>query len=195
MNDANTKPKLILASGSPRRRQLLADAGYEFEVDAPDESVERGVCSSCTPEELVVESAFLKAAAIATRHESGIVLAADTVAVCGSETLGKPVDREHAERMLRLMSGKLHRVLTGVCLRVAGTSTIKTWLEETTLRMDVLSGPQLEEYLDSDQWIGKAGAFGYQDGLDWVHIEKGLASNVVGLPVERLEGWIAELRQ
>ena len=189
-----SKRKLILASQSPRRRQLLTEAGYQFDVDAPDDSVERGACSSCSPEELVVESAFLKAAAIAIRHQSGIVLAADTVAVCGSETLGKPTSREHAEKMLRLMSGKVHRVLTGVCLRVAGTSKIRTWLEETTLRMDVLSDRQLEEYLDSDQWVGKAGAFGYQDGLDWVHIEDGLASNVVGLPVERLEGWIGELR-
>ena len=193
MNDTQTNRKLILASQSPRRRQLLTEAGYEFEVDAPDDSVERGVCSSCSPEELVVESAFLKAAAIANRHQSGLVLAADTVAVCGTETLGKPVDAEHAQRMLRMMSGKLHRVLTGVCLRVAGTSNVKTWLEETTLRMDVLSDAQLEEYLASDQWIGKAGAFGYQDGLDWVHIEKGLASNVVGLPVEKLEGWIEEM--
>lgn len=194
MNKETPRPKLILASQSPRRRQLLTEAGYEFEVDAPDDSVEQGVCSSCSPEELVIESAFLKAAAIAGRHETGLVLAADTVAVCGSETLGKPVDREHAQRMLQLMSGKLHRVLTGVCMRYAGTAKFKSWLEETTLRMDELSDQQLDEYLDSDQWIGKAGAFGYQDGLDWVHIEMGLASNVVGLPVERLQGWMKELR-
>ena len=185
--------ELILASQSPRRKQLLSDAGYEFTVDAPDDSIERGICSKCSPEELVIESAFLKATAIASRHQSGIVLAADTVAVCGSETLGKPTNRDHAERMLRLMSGKKHRVLTGVCLRKAGTSVFKTWMEETALVMDVLSDEELDSYLDTDQWIGKAGAFGYQDGIDWVHIEQGLASNVVGLPVERLSEWLESL--
>lgn len=185
--------ELILASQSPRRKQLLIDGGYTFIVDAPDDSVERGICSNCSPEELVIESAFLKAAAIAGRHSSGLVLAADTVAVCGSETLGKPTNREHAEKMLRMMSGKEHRVLTGVCLRLAGTERIKTWLEQTTLVMSVLSDDKLQEYLDSDGWVGKAGAFGYQDGLDWVRIVNGLESTVVGLPIEKLPAWIDEL--
>jgi septum formation protein len=185
---------LILASQSPRRRQLLTDAGYTFTVDAPDDSVERGICSKCSPEELVIESAFLKAAAISKRHESGLILAADTVAVCGSETLGKPTNRDHAEKMLRTMSGKVHRVLTGVCLRWAGTATFKTWLEETTLEMSILDDDLLEEFLDSDCWVGKAGAFGYQDGLDWVRIKEGLESTVIGLPVEKLPQWIEELK-
>lgn len=189
------KPKLILASQSPRRKQLLEEAGYQFTVDAPDDSVERGICSSCCPEELVIESAFLKATAIANKYDCGIVLAADTVAVCGSETLGKPTSREHAEKMLIMMSGKNHRVLTGVCLRKAGTSTMKTWIEETKLYMNEWSDDQLQDYLDTDAWIGKAGAFGYQDGLDWVKITGGLASNVVGLPVEHLPQWLEELEE
>ena len=185
--------ELILASQSPRRKQLLIDGGYTFIVDAPDDSVERGICSNCSPEELVIESAFLKAAAIAGRHSSGLVLAADTVAVCGSETLGKPTNREHAEKMLRMMAGKEHRVLTGVCLRLAGTERIKTWLEQTTLVMSVFEEEKLQKYLDSDGWVGKAGAFGYQDGLDWVRIVNGLESTVVGLPIEKLPAWIDEL--
>ena len=185
--------QLILASQSPRRKSLLESAGYDFIVDAPDDSVERGICSSCSPEELVVESAFLKAAAIAIRHDAGIVLAADTFAVCGSETLGKPRDRDHAELMLRTMSGKEHRVLTGVCLRIVGSSKIKTYLEQTTLVMSNLDEEKLQDYLDSDGWIGKAGAFGYQDGLDWVRIKEGLESTVVGLPVEKLPKWFEEL--
>ena len=185
--------ELILASQSPRRKQLLIDGGYTFIVDAPDDSVERGICSNCSPEELVIESAFLKAAAIAGRHSSGLVLAADTVAVCGSETLGKPTNREHAEKMLRMMAGKEHRVLTGVCLRLAGTERIKTWLEQTTLVMSVFEEEKLQKYLDSEGWVGKAGAFGYQDGLDWVRIVNGLESTVVGLPIEKLPAWIDEL--
>ena len=187
------KHDLILASQSPRRRQLLEKAGYRFVVDAPADSVERGLCSNCSPEEFVVEAAFLKAAAIANRHTEGLVLAADTVAVCGSEILGKPRDRDHAEKMLRLMAGKEHRVLTGVCLRFAGSSRFKTWLDQTTLEMSPIDDESLDAYLETDGWVGKAGAFGYQDGLDWVRIKQGLESTVVGLPIEKLPSWIAEM--
>ena len=185
--------KLILASQSPRRRNLLSAAGYEFDVMAPDDAVEKGICSDCSPEELVLEAAYLKAQAIAPSIESGIILAADTVAECKAQILGKPVDRDHAEQMLRLMSGQRHRVLTGVCLWHCPSGVYTAQLEQTVLTMDDLSEQQLQTILDSDGWVGKAGAFGYQDGLDWVHIESGLENNVVGLPVERLEEWIATL--
>ena len=191
--DKNLDQKLILASQSPRRKELLTAAGYQFEVDAPHDSVEQGVCSKCSPEQLVLESAFAKAKAIAQKHATGLVLAADTVAVCGSETLGKPVDRQHAERMLKTMRGTKHRVLTGVCLWLRPQDVFETHLEATVLEMDELSDDQVDSFLETDEWIGKAGAFGYQDGLDWVHVIEGLESNVVGLPVERLDDWIEQL--
>ncbi len=191
MNSRNYK--LVLASQSPRRRMLLEENGFELEVIAPHDSVEKGVCSKCSPEELVIESAFVKARAIASQVESGIVLAADTVAECRAEILGKPVDRDHAEKMLRLMSGNAHQVLTGVCLWHRPSDKYLVKMEQTILKMDELSDEQLEVILESDNWIGKAGAFGYQDGLDWVHVQAGLESNVVGLPVERLDAWIEEL--
>lgn len=184
---------LILASQSPRRRQLLADHGFDFFVIAPDDLVEQGVCSNCSPEELVLESAFVKAREIARSRDTGLVLAADTVAECQAEVLGKPVDRDHAEKMLRLMSGKTHQVLTAVCLWHRPSDKRSLHLEQTVLRMDPLSEAQLKSILDSDGWVGKAGGFGFQDGLEWLHLVSGLESNVVGLPVERLNGWIAEL--
>lgn len=141
----------------------------------------------------MLESAFVKAREIARALESGLILSADTVAECKAEILGKPVDRDHAEKMLRLMSGQMHQVLTGVCLWHRPSDKRSLHLEQTVLRMDPLSESQLKSILDSDGWIGKAGGFGYQDGLDWLHLESGLESNVVGLPVERLDGWIAEL--
>lgn len=195
LNNRPTKmpDELILASQSPRRKELLTAAGYRFRVDAPSDAVEAGMCSRCSPQELVVQAAFLKAAVIAGRHESGIVLAADTVAVCGSESMGKPTDREHAKKMLSLMSGREHSVLTGVCLRIAGSQTMNTWLEETVLVMDELDDEALDNYLETDDWVGKAGAFGFQDGLDWVRIKRGLESNVIGLPIERLPQWFAEV--
>ena len=185
---------LILASQSPRRRQLLSDAGYDFTVVAPSDAIERGICSSCSPEDTVLEGAFLKARAIASQTPKGLVLAADTVAECQGEVLGKPTDRDHAERMLRLMSGKRHRVLTGVCLWDRPDNRRVCFLEQTILRMDELSDEQLTAILDSDSWVGKAGGFGYQDGLDWLHVESGLESNVVGLPVEKLAGWIESFK-
>lgn len=199
--DNKTQPlPLILASQSPRRKELLTEAGYTFTVRAPDDSVEKGVCSKCSPSQLVVDSAVAKAAAIAGQSvEQGIgraiILAADTVGVCKAEVLGKPVDADHARRMLRLMSGTAHEVLTGVCLWHLPSNQFLTFLEKTTVEMDVLSDEMIAEYLDTDLWIGKAGAFGFQDGLDWVRIVEGLASTVVGLPVERLPEWIEALME
>jgi septum formation protein len=184
------KTPLILASQSPRRKQLLADAGFDFVVDAPSDSVEKGICSKCSPEDTVLEGAFLKARAISLRNETGLILAADTIAECNGEILGKPIDRDHAERMLRLMSGRQHRVLTGVCLWQCGSNRRVCHIEQTVLTMDALSDPRLQEILNTDNWVGKAGGFGYQDGLDWLQVKSGLVSNVVGLPVEKLAGWI-----
>ena len=199
--EPNQPLPLILASQSPRRKELLTEAGYTFAVCAPDDSVEKGVCSKCSPDQLVVDSAVAKAAAIASQtteqgtNEPAIILAADTVGVCKAEVLGKPVDADHAEQMLQLMSGTVHDVLTGVCLWHFPSNHFLTFLEKTTVEMDVLSDEMIAEYLDTDLWIGKAGAFGFQDGLDWVRIVEGLASTVVGLPIERLPQWIEALQE
>ena len=186
-------PKLILASSAPRRKQLLNDAGYEFEIVPPDESVEQGLCSKCSPAELVSEHAFHKARAIAATISEGVVIGADTVGECEGRILGKPVDVDHARQMLELMSGKQHRVLTGVCLWHCPSGKQVLHIEQTHLTMAPLSDEWLESYLETDGWIGKAGAFGFQDGLDWIRIDKGLESNVVGFPVERLDELLEKL--
>jgi septum formation protein len=186
-------PPLILASQSPRRRQLLDEAGFSFEVIAPDDSVEKGICSNCGPDQLVVDAAVAKATAIAQEIDHGIILGADTVASCKAEILGKPVDVDHARAMLKLMGGTVHQVLTGVCLWHRPSNQFVTHLQSTTVEMDKLSDQRIEDYLDTDQWIDKAGAFGYQDGLDFVRILQGLESTVVGLPVENIQSWIDDL--
>ena len=192
-----TRPKIVLASQSPRRKELLIEAGFEFTVCAPDDSVEKGVCSSCGPDQLVVDSAVAKQrpsrkpiAQLEQTANDCIIIAADTVGVCKAEVLGKPVDVDHAMRMLQLMSGTVHDVLTGVCLWHKPSNQFLNFLEKTSVRMEVLTEEMIEDYLDTDLWIGKAGGFGFQDGLDWVHIVEGLASTVVGLPVEKIDGWI-----
>jgi septum formation protein len=184
-------PKLILASRSPRRRELLSEAGYRFEVRAPAETVEEGLGSGESPAGLVARLACQKAADVARQVPEGWVVGCDTVVECDGRVLGKPVDREHARRMLSTLSGRLHRVLTGVCLWKAPGDQRRVRVAVTTLRMDPLSAEQIEEYLAGGQWEGKAGAFGYQDQLGWVHVLQGSESNVVGLPLELLAEMLA----
>lgn len=185
--------RLILASSSPQRQQLLAEAGYPFEQMHPEIDEEQGACSGCGPAELVSSLALRKAADVVRRldpveaQRASIVIGCDTVAECGGEILGKPHNAEHAQKMLRRLSGQLHRVYSGLCVWPLESGIPTTRVEITQLRMDTLSDDALEDYLETDLWQGKAGAFGYQDGPDWLHIEAGSVSNVVGLPLELLE--------
>ena len=182
-----TGEPLILASGSPRRAQLLAAAGYQFTVRPASDGAECGICSGETAVDLVARYAWQKAADVASHLANGLVLAADTVAFCGGNIIGKPRDRTDAERILRGLSGRRHHVLTGICLRSCGSGRAITDVVATELEMQTLSDAMLEQYLDSGLWEGKAGAFGYQDGNDWLRVvEGGSESNVVGLPMERL---------
>jgi len=193
------QPTIILASGSPRRRELLEDAGYSFTVVPPAEDVECGVCSDFGPAGLVADLAYRKAAAVRTMLEnepssaSTLVLAADTVAECDGFALGKPRDELDARAMLTKLSDREHRVLTGVCLWRMEDDTPLIRVAATKLRMDKLSDAQLDEYVASGQWEGKAGSFGYQDRLGWVHIVEGSESNVVGLPMELLAEMLEEM--
>lgn len=177
---------LVLASSSPRRQWLLEQAGYDFRVTAPAENAECGICSHETPPEMVARLARQKAADVARRTDRGMVLGADTVAECLGQVLGKPQDRAHAEVMLRRLSGRAHAVYTGICLWSRPDDRVLVDVVRTKLVMDPISEEQLQAYLDSGRWEGKAGAFGYQDGEDWLRVEEGSESNVVGLPLERL---------
>lgn len=182
----NQPLKLILASRSPRRRQLLEEAGYRFEVHVPSDAAECGECAGETPAALVARLARQKAADVAARIGDGLILGCDTVVECNGRILGKPADAPHARTMLETLSGCEHRVLTGLCLWRAPDGEPVIRVAVSTLRMDQLSQRQLDDYLASGQWEGKAGAFGYQDRLGWVHVIDGSESNVVGLPLELL---------
>jgi len=184
--------KIILASNSPRRRELMERAGFCFQVLPADGNVETTYDSEkfASPAEFVCREAQLKARNVADRFpgEDIAVIGCDTVAVCQGEILGKPTDRADAERMLRLLSGNEHEVISGLCI-INPAFPDATILEPvvTRLVMDPLSEEMLDSYLASNQWQGKAGAFGYQDGNDWLRVLSGTESNVVGLPMERLE--------
>jgi len=184
--------RLILASSSPRRRQLLTQAGYHFDVIPPHEGAECGLCASESPPELVARLAIQKAADVARRVDRAIVIGCDTVAESQGQILGKPRDRDDARQMLDLLRGREHRVYSGLCLWRRPGDDQQIGIETTRLVMDPISDGDLAAYLATDAWEGKARAFGYQDGLDWVHILEGSESNVVGLPMELLAHLLGE---
>ena len=185
-------PPLILASRSPRRRELLAEAGYRFRVEPPGPTAECGLCSGETTPELVARLAWQKAADVAARVPAGWVIGCDTVADLDGVALGKPGDVEHARRMLRALRGREHRVYSGLCLWPIADGAPRVRVAVTRLKMDAIDETALEEYLASGLWEGKAGAFGYQDRIGWIHILEGTESNVVGLPLELLATMLAQ---
>ncbi|HMO13571.1 MAG TPA: nucleoside triphosphate pyrophosphatase [Pirellulaceae bacterium] len=189
--------RLILASQSPRRRALLQEAGYVFEVLAPDDWVESSfVTKGLSPTELALQLAHAKAKNVVEKMTRDVrpwvIVSADTVVEVANEILGKPHDRNDALRMLRLLNGKHQFVHTGVCLISHAGIELKR-VGSTKLKMDLLLEDQIEEYLATDQWRGKAGAFGYQDGWDWLHVIEGEESNIVGLPMKMFAEMLCDL--
>jgi septum formation protein len=179
------KPRLILASASPRRRELLVRAGYDFEVDASgfDEPEPVGDVS---PADYAAELAWRKARAVARRRRTGLVLAADTVCSVDGLILNKPIDRADAERMIRLQEGHDTQVISGICLYAASRDEWLGAVEISVVHFKPLSSDERSRYLDSGRWEGKSGAYGVQDNDPFVSVSSGSVSNVVGLPMERL---------
>jgi len=171
---------IVLASASPRRAEILSNAGIPFvrEIPAPiDETPAPGE----TPQDYVLRVARAKAAAIAT-GPGRIVLGADTAVVIDGEILGKPSSSEDAARMLRRLSGQAHDVITGVCLRDSRTQVVDA--ATTRVWFSLLPEAEIEAYLDSGEPMDKAGAYGIQ-GLasKFVTRIEGCYFNVMGLPV------------
>jgi septum formation protein len=182
---------LILASASPRRRQLLTEAGYDFEVDPSDvEEPEPG--PGTAPDAYVAGLAWEKASAVARRRGEGLILAADTACAVAGQILNKPADRADAERMIRLQEGRDSDVLTGLCLYHAGRGEWVGAVEVSVVRFRPLDDDERRAYLDSGRWRGKAGAYGVQDRDPFVELARGSFSNVVGLPMERLAALIRD---
>jgi septum formation protein len=182
--------RLILASASPRRAELLRAAGIPFEVAAPD--IDERFLPGERPEDAVIRLAQQKAAAIAARQPDAVVLGADTTVVIGSESLGKPLEDADAARMLRLLSGRTHEVLTGICLQTTGRTLVH--VETTRVHMRTLSEAEIAWYLSTGEAADKAGGYAVQglasrfiDGLD------GSYSNVVGLPISSVYELLKEL--
>jgi septum formation protein len=163
----------------------LTDAGYVFEVDPSN--IDEPEPEPTTPvTEYVANLAWRKASSVAARRQSGLILSADTACAVGGIILNKPVDRQDAERMIRLQEGREIEVVTGLCLYRADLGEWVGSVATTVCYCRALSDPERLAHLDSGHWEGKAGAYGVQDNDPFVTVVRGSWSNVVGLPMERL---------
>jgi septum formation protein len=183
--------RVILASGSPRRRELLAAAGLSFEViPSPAEEIHDAALGMVG---LCEENARLKAAAVAAHHPEAVVIGADTLVFLEGRPLGKPKDMAEAARMLRSLSGYVHDVCTGVCLCGPG-GNIRTLHAVTEVVFRKLDEAAISEYLAKTSPLDKAGAYGIQDHGEMI-VERivGSYENVMGLPVEEVLDALAEI--
>jgi septum formation protein len=174
--------KLLLASASPRRAELLKQAGIPFRVEVPlvDEPAE----TSSTPAGLVLKLACKKALEVSARVQSSYILAADTIVVHKGEVIGKPADETDAYKMLTLLSGKKHEVYTGLALLNSFDGSLEEGVAVTSVWMKELTALKIRNYLATGEPFDKAGAYAIQ-GYAGLFIEKieGCYTNVVGLPL------------
>lgn len=179
--------KYILASASPRRKELFSKIADEFEICPSNisETVPDGLQAEKQPEYL----AKIKAEDIAKKHPEDIVVGADTSVILGDEILGKPKDRKDAKRMLNALSGKTHKVITGCAVVKKGVTESFSVTTEVTFHL--LDKNDVEQYLDTDEPYDKAGSYGIQ-GLAMIFVKEinGDYYNVVGLPINHLKDYL-----
>lgn len=189
-SSGRARRRIILASQSPRRRELLVEAGISFEVIVPHPSAEPEGAQPAVGEstsEFVERLALQKAVEVAKRVSfPAFVIGCDTVAEVDNLILGKPVDLMDARRILKLLNGRCHSVWSG--LAVVDSTNMQSWIGHAESQLDLHFPDEqvLEQYLESGQWQGKSGAFGFQDSHPWLSLKSGTKENVVGLPLDLL---------
>ena len=186
MLDNLEKYKVILASGSPRRRELMAGLGVNYEVRIlPD--VDESYPHTLQGEEIPLYIAKEKADAyIPMMQPDELIITADTIVWLDGKVLGKPRDREDALQMLRTMSGRTHEVFTGVCITT--TAWVRSFTAQTEVRFATLSEDEIIYYVDNFKPMDKAGAYGVQEWIGFIGVENisGSYYNIMGLPVQKL---------
>jgi len=193
------KPKILLASASPRRKKLLRDAGYEIEI-IPSQAEEHDATADDI-HEMVVANARIKGMDVIQRvksqgrifAEAQVLVAADTLVVMGDRVYPKPVDMKEAEQFMQELGGHEHRVLTGVFLYNLANHVEKTFYETTRVTLQVLTRQQMYAVWETVNPLDKAGAYGYQDSPKIVAAMHGSETNVIGLPMERLAKTLAAM--
>lgn len=176
---------IILASKSPRRKELLGKIVKSFQI--VDSGVDEARIRAKSPLLFAKKAAATKAKAVAEKHKDAIVIGADTIVVLGNKILGKPKDKKDALAMLKSLSGTTHKVITGIAVIFPGEKVISTYAL-TRVTMKKISPQAIADYVDSGRPLDKAGAYGIQE-IEDPFIEKieGDYDNVVGLPVKQLE--------
>ncbi len=185
--------ELILASSSPRRRKLLSEAGFVFQVVTPELLEDSLVAPGQSAIERARTLALAKARSVAPSFSQALVLGADTLVALGERVIGKARDRQHARQILTTLSGSTHQVITALALIF--TYDGRTLLEHdtTSLTMAQLSAEQIDDYLGTGPWQGKAGAYALQENDSFISNVEGSFSNVVGLPLELFERMLGEV--
>lgn len=175
--------KIILASASPRRRELMELAGYDFEVICAD--IVEVVPENAQPQDVVMSLALQKAQAVAAEHENAVVVGSDTVVALDGKILGKPYSEQEACEMLRSLSGRTHKVFTGVA--IVGGGKVKNFFDETDVEFYPLDDGEIRKYVATGEPMDKAGAYGIQGkGAVLVRKINGDFFNVMGLPISKL---------
>jgi len=188
-----TDVPLILASASPRRAELLRHLGLAFDV-VPSAAVELAA-GQLSPRELCQVNAHRKARSVAKRFPDALVVGADTLVFLGEEILGKPANLADAQRMLVRLQGRTHQVVTGVSLIHLRRHKEILFAVSTDVRFRALSPDQIQRYLAAVNPLDKAGAYAIQEHGEWIVEEvSGSFTNVVGLPLERLEAELARMK-
>ena len=178
----------ILASGSPRRRQLLKDAGFDFEVcPSYAEEIKGG---DLPPEEVAMKNALLKATDVYKTHKKPC-LGADTRVVLNGKILGKPADRSENARFLKMLSNNTHHVITGFCLIANGKTYTGSVVSEVTF--NDLDDDLIKTYVDGGYGLDKAGGYGAQDDFKLIKTVNGSYTNVVGLPMEAVSKLLKDI--
>lgn len=175
--------KIILASGSPRRRELLGQTGLSFTVKSPD--IEEKRRDKEAPRRYVLRNAKEKAAVVSEKNPKHVIISADTIVVLGNKVLEKPQNRAEAVRMLKSLSNKTHVVMTGVCVRSG--SKVKTLFCRTNVTFKRLSSKEIARYISTGEPYDKAGGYAAQgQGAYFIARIAGSYTNVVGLPMAEL---------
>ena len=182
-------PKLVLASGSPRRAEILTSVGWEFEKDVPH--IDETELPGESPEDYVRRLAREKAELVAARNPGRIVLGADTTVVINGEIIGKPVDDDDARRMIKLLSGNWHEVLTGVAIATDTRTSVD--IQRTRVKFAKMSDEEISFLVQKGDPLDKAGAYAVQaQAALFIEGIEGDYWNVVGLPISLVYRMIAE---
>jgi len=193
MNPETKKQPVILASQSPRRADLLSKAGIAFEAVNPKLDEPAPHIGRDTPSEYAEAAAYFKARSVTNDYPDRIILAADTVVSLDGKIIGKPADQDDARRILTTLTGTTHEVITGVTLYQPATGRRMIDHAVTKVTMRKMTEQEMNDYLASKEWEGKAGAYGIQDTADkFVTKTEGSFTNIVGLPMELLKEMMAQ---